>query len=486
MGPQRDYDISFFIPALVVCSIGIVANLMLLVAFIKDPLKCFRNSATYLVGNLALSDFVHNIMFTSIISFGYYPNGIVEFLQYLSFYSSISTIFSISLDRYLMIAYPFKHRFLMSGKKMAVWIAFIWLLSSIHPMRRLFVSKNVVDVIKPVVGTSLIALTAIAYGKTYFALKKQAKSMLGKKAPFTSLKGQSTSNIDKDDSRSTTEDFRKSCSIETQNSLVKIEHEQSENLNLAQIDHHVQNGHVCASFIGECDQSLDERAQNIDNFVQTTHVCEIQCELDESSDGRSRSHQNRVQNLNDCAESQSERGGLALDKSSEDADNDIQNRNERVKGKRYQIFNEHALDNRVQNVNIRGEVNHSLDVSGKNHDKCPVAKKKCAQVTNDRAQKGDDCSKSSKDSTVINNANEQKFLNTVLIVACVAVVTIASGTVYAQMLQMVQARNPKLHNILHPLSLALLSINFAVNPFIYYLRLKRYKKTFEIVYRCKY
>ncbi len=31
-------------------------NVLLLVAFLKDPLKCFRNSGTHLVMNLAVSD----------------------------------------------------------------------------------------------------------------------------------------------------------------------------------------------------------------------------------------------------------------------------------------------------------------------------------------------------------------------------------------------------------------------------------------------
>ena len=44
------------IPVTVMPVLGVVSNALLLVAFIKDPLKCFRNSATYLVMNLAVSD----------------------------------------------------------------------------------------------------------------------------------------------------------------------------------------------------------------------------------------------------------------------------------------------------------------------------------------------------------------------------------------------------------------------------------------------
>ena len=51
-------ELSYFfsVPSIVVCILGVVSNALLLVAFIKDHLKCFRNSGTYLVMNLSVSD----------------------------------------------------------------------------------------------------------------------------------------------------------------------------------------------------------------------------------------------------------------------------------------------------------------------------------------------------------------------------------------------------------------------------------------------
>ena len=46
----------FYFPAVVICIVRVVSNVLLLVAFVKDPLKCFRNSGTYLVMNLSVSD----------------------------------------------------------------------------------------------------------------------------------------------------------------------------------------------------------------------------------------------------------------------------------------------------------------------------------------------------------------------------------------------------------------------------------------------
>jgi hypothetical protein len=42
----------------VICAFGAISQVFLIVAFIKDPLKCFRNPATYLIVTLAVSDFL--------------------------------------------------------------------------------------------------------------------------------------------------------------------------------------------------------------------------------------------------------------------------------------------------------------------------------------------------------------------------------------------------------------------------------------------
>ncbi len=46
----------FDLPVILIGVLGVISNTLLLVAFRKDPLKCFRNSATYLVMNLSVCD----------------------------------------------------------------------------------------------------------------------------------------------------------------------------------------------------------------------------------------------------------------------------------------------------------------------------------------------------------------------------------------------------------------------------------------------
>ena len=49
--PQYVYTVTIYH---VICISG--AILQILYAFVKDPIKCFRNSGTYLIANLAIAD----------------------------------------------------------------------------------------------------------------------------------------------------------------------------------------------------------------------------------------------------------------------------------------------------------------------------------------------------------------------------------------------------------------------------------------------
>ena len=100
-----------------VCMIGAISQVILLLCLIRDPLKCFRNSATYLVANLAVSDLA--VVLEMIFGMFGSPNSWVRSLSHTSFFASILTILSISADRYMMVAHPFKHRLVMNGKKAA-------------------------------------------------------------------------------------------------------------------------------------------------------------------------------------------------------------------------------------------------------------------------------------------------------------------------------------------------------------------------------
>ena len=123
----NEFTAYFNLPCIIIGIIGVASNVLLLAAFIKDPLKCFRNSGTYLVMNLSISDSVVGLFsslshITRKVSVSY---PIIYFIVFWVVLVSFVSITSISIDRFLVISYPIKHRILVKGKVMISWIAAI-------------------------------------------------------------------------------------------------------------------------------------------------------------------------------------------------------------------------------------------------------------------------------------------------------------------------------------------------------------------------
>ena len=170
------------IPLALISTTGVILNLLLLVAFIKDPLKCFRNSGIYLVMNLAVSDFL-----TCSVAPFYFAkrnetpitlsHAIVEFLEFWFGGVSFLSITSISIDRFLMVAHPLKRRFLMKERRIILWLAAIWMVSCIVAGSSLFHDRENNRNNCYIISMILIILSAAIYSLTYHKLKKQSKKV---------------------------------------------------------------------------------------------------------------------------------------------------------------------------------------------------------------------------------------------------------------------------------------------------------------------
>jgi hypothetical protein len=302
----------------------------------------------------------------------------------------------------------------MSGKKMAIWIALIWFLSSVHPVKiiRIPANENDGNAIEGITS-ALVLFTALLYGKTYFALRKQARSMIGTKTTVCSKQSRYAPN--------------KSILMESKTCVESENRERAQNL-----DNRVQNGI-------ERDQSLDERAKNKNHPAQNQHE--------------------RVEIENLRAESQSERD-QSLDKRAE-------NQNHRAE----------KQNDRAQNPYDRAEIESEC---AKSHNQRAQNKNERVGSENERARRQDlSSNKTPKNSQIINNTKEQKFLNTIIIITCIAVVTVLPGVIYS----LLSGRG--INMMIFVVISAIYCLNFAANPFVYCLRLKRYRKTFKIVYGCK-
>ena len=176
---QYTYNI---LPVTIMSVLGAVSNVLLLVAFIKDPLKCFRNSGTYLVMNLSVSDCL-----ASLIARFYLearrriPKStsdlIIDLFGSCVGSASFLSITSISIDRFLIVAYPIKHRILMKGKHIILWLASIWILSSllcVFSLKRFHYRDTNIAFVFAVI---IIIMSAVMYLSTYYKLKKQSRNL---------------------------------------------------------------------------------------------------------------------------------------------------------------------------------------------------------------------------------------------------------------------------------------------------------------------
>ena len=172
---------NFISPVIIICILGAVSNVLLQVAFVKDPLKCFRNSGTYLVMNITVSDCLICLLSSfANISSRIHSNTAFTFLA--SWITSVSfvSITSISIDRFLMVASPIKHRILMKGKVKIFWISAIWMvnfvvmaLTTVLDASRTNSRRNTLCIF----GVVVITLSAVTYASAYYKLKKQSRNI---------------------------------------------------------------------------------------------------------------------------------------------------------------------------------------------------------------------------------------------------------------------------------------------------------------------
>ena len=175
VGDELLYFIS--VPSIVVSILGVVSNALLLVAFIKDPLKCFRNSGTYLVMNLSVSDCLTCLLCLVLnIIRRIFSRSIFGFFLNLMGGVSFVSIASISIDRFWMVSSPIRHRILMKGKIIVLWIAAIWIVNILISFSLIISDVSYTNEKRGLCVCSVIViiLSSFMYSFTYYKLKKQS------------------------------------------------------------------------------------------------------------------------------------------------------------------------------------------------------------------------------------------------------------------------------------------------------------------------
>ena len=168
------------IPLLFLCFLGVVSHSLLLYAFYKDPLKCFKRSGTFLVINLAIADSLMCLVsvFYIICVKDIFWHEILKPIVFAAKFVSILTLSSISIDRFLLVVYPIKHSYLIKGRPLVIWPACIWLIGIVFPMKIVIFGQYSYDLAVVNSTTAIIGVfSAVMYALTYSKLKKQSRNI---------------------------------------------------------------------------------------------------------------------------------------------------------------------------------------------------------------------------------------------------------------------------------------------------------------------
>ena len=181
IGVSRYEDTYRDIPIMTISIFGVVSNGLLLLSFFKDPLKCFKNSATHLVTNLSVSDCLTCLfaLFFHITANYMTTDNRETVLFLIMWFGSVSlvSLTSISIDRFLMVAYPIKHRILMKGKVTVLWLAVSWIVGCALSVMLLLYGRKNKKINIHTSGAIIITISAGIYAATYHKLKKQSQKI---------------------------------------------------------------------------------------------------------------------------------------------------------------------------------------------------------------------------------------------------------------------------------------------------------------------
>ena len=165
----------------ILCLIGIISNISLLTGLLKDPLKCFRNSPSYLVANLAISDLLActTTLARDYMAFCLQKHGVfltVRVIHIAFVYMSYLSIISIALDRYLSVIHPLKYKILVNGKRTFFVILFKWLMViTCTALFKLVHGIKWKREIQSIGGIIIISLATFLYIRTTYKIKKASR-----------------------------------------------------------------------------------------------------------------------------------------------------------------------------------------------------------------------------------------------------------------------------------------------------------------------
>ena len=109
-------------------ALSLLTNGSLLLILYLNPLKKFRTTTSYLIMSLTISDFLTGGV---ACAYTFKISLVIPSLLWATFFSSSLTIFFMSCERLVVVVYPFKAKRLITKRRIRVFIAASWLVSSV-------------------------------------------------------------------------------------------------------------------------------------------------------------------------------------------------------------------------------------------------------------------------------------------------------------------------------------------------------------------
>lgn len=121
------YTLGLSIPVFVT---GIVGNLLLIVAHVKDPLKLIKSSSSCFIFNIAFVDLVFScasfaVMILSFANIRHLETVVLILILY-TVHVSFALYLSLAIERYCSVVYPLWHRVKITARVCHLWVFGIW------------------------------------------------------------------------------------------------------------------------------------------------------------------------------------------------------------------------------------------------------------------------------------------------------------------------------------------------------------------------
>ena len=174
---------SFTVYALISIT-GIIANVFLLLAIFKDPLKCFSTPTTYFIVNLAVSDLLNlAVCLTCVFLIQTKYGGLNELAWNITLLSweitfnlTFPSVFSLALGRCLAVSRPLWHRVRITSRVSRIWLVAVWLFNLVFTLTSYFMYKYISSSQSLFYGLMFLLITLFVYIFAYFSIRWQHKA----------------------------------------------------------------------------------------------------------------------------------------------------------------------------------------------------------------------------------------------------------------------------------------------------------------------